>query len=74
MVQFLSYEGSFTATNGPAAGMASTDVGVSESTSGNKNNSLQLGGTGSSYSDFTWQSPLGKTSGNVNANQTFSTP
>ena len=30
VVQFLSYEGSFTATNGPAAGMTSTDIGVAE--------------------------------------------
>ncbi|MDX2472204.1 MAG: endonuclease [Candidatus Krumholzibacteria bacterium] len=74
VVQFLSYEGSFTATNGPAAGMVSTDIGVSEPSSSSKNKSLQLGGTGSSYSDFTWQSPLGKTSGNINANQTFITP
>jgi hypothetical protein len=30
VIQFLSYEGSFTATNGPALGMTSTDIGVSE--------------------------------------------
>ena len=28
VVQFLSYEGTFTANNGTAAGMTSTDVGV----------------------------------------------
>ena len=28
---FISYEGSFNATNGPASGMASVDIGVSES-------------------------------------------
>ena len=30
VVQFLSYEGTFIATNGPAAGMTSTDIGVAE--------------------------------------------
>lgn len=31
VVEFLSYEGSFAATNGPAAGMTSRDIGASES-------------------------------------------
>lgn len=31
VIAFISYEGSFTANNGPANGMTSTDVGVSES-------------------------------------------
>jgi hypothetical protein len=30
VVEFLSYEGSFVAANGPAQGLASTDIGVSE--------------------------------------------
>ena len=30
VVELLSYEGVFTASNGPAAGMTSVDVGVSE--------------------------------------------
>ena len=30
VVEFLSYEGTFTATDGPAAGMLSTDIGVLE--------------------------------------------
>lgn len=33
VVEFLSYEGVFTATNGPAAGMAATDIGVAQSSS-----------------------------------------
>ncbi|MGB5593826.1 MAG: hypothetical protein WBM62_07320 [Crocosphaera sp.] len=33
VVQFISYEGSFTAVDGPAAGLTSTDIGVSESSS-----------------------------------------
>ncbi len=31
VVEFLSYEGVFTATNGPASGRASTDIGVAQS-------------------------------------------
>lgn len=31
VVQFLSYEGTMTATNGPAAGLTSIDIGVSQS-------------------------------------------
>ena len=34
VVQFLSYGGTFTAVNGPANGMLSTDIGVSENGSG----------------------------------------
>ena len=30
VVEFLSYEGAMTATNGPAVGLTSTDIGVSE--------------------------------------------
>ncbi|MDQ3244217.1 MAG: Ig-like domain-containing protein, partial [Gemmatimonadota bacterium] len=30
VIEFISYEGSFAATNGPAAGMTSTDIGVQE--------------------------------------------
>ena len=33
VVQFLSYEGSFTATNGPASGQTSSNISVSETTS-----------------------------------------
>ena len=72
VLQFLSYEGVLTAASGPAAGMTSVDVGVSESSGSNKNHSLQLGGTGSSYDDFSWQGPVRHTRGKVNRNQTFS--
>ena len=53
VVQFLSYEGSFTATNGPAIGLISTDIGVSEVGTTPVGQSLQLTGTGSTYGDFT---------------------
>jgi hypothetical protein len=30
VIQFLSYEGAFKATNGPAIGMTSTDIGIAQ--------------------------------------------
>jgi len=71
VVQFLSYEGTFTATNGAAAGMASTNLPVSESATSTVGFSLQLGGTGRAYSSFTWQNVLDDTPGAVNRNQTL---
>jgi DNA/RNA endonuclease G (NUC1) len=41
VVEFLSYEGTFAATNGPASGVTSTDIGVSQSGSGAAGQSLQ---------------------------------
>lgn len=69
VVQFLSYEGSFMATNGPASGMTSTDIGVSEPGSTPVGQSLQLIGTGSAYADFTWSGPIGETFGACNTGQ-----
>jgi len=71
VVQFLSYEGVLTATNGAASGMSSTDIGVSETSSTKRGHSLQLSGTGQSYSDFTWQSASTSTKGAPNNNQSF---
>ncbi len=68
---FISYEGSLTASNGPAAGMQSNDIGVAENGSGSNRYSLQAGGNGSSASDFNWQNPLRATRGNPNRNQTL---
>jgi DNA/RNA endonuclease G (NUC1) len=51
VVEFLSYEGSFAATSGPAAGMTSTDVGVSEANAPPAGRSLQRAGNG------TWFGP-----------------
>lgn len=69
--QFLSYEGSFTATDGPAVGIMSTDIGVAESGSEPAGESLQLAGTGSFYEDFSWSVPATNTFGAPNAGQTF---
>jgi len=69
--QFLSYEGTITASAGPASGMTSVDIGVSESSSASVGDSLQLGGTGTSYADFTWQESSASTHDAVNTGQTF---
>ncbi len=71
VVQFLSYEGSFTAVGGPADGMTSVDVGVSESSSTLIGESLQLTGTGSMAEDFTWTGPVADTFNAINTGQTF---
>eukprot|EP00551_Chaetoceros_affinis_P011033 CAMPEP_0203663238 /NCGR_PEP_ID=MMETSP0090-20130426/899_1 /ASSEMBLY_ACC=CAM_ASM_001088 /TAXON_ID=426623 /ORGANISM="Chaetoceros affinis, Strain CCMP159" /LENGTH=773 /DNA_ID=CAMNT_0050526121 /DNA_START=15 /DNA_END=2336 /DNA_ORIENTATION=+ len=70
-VQFLSYEGTLTATNGPAAGLTSTDIGVRQS-SATVGTSLQLTGTGCESVDFTWSEGESQTKGVVNVGQVFS--
>ena len=73
VLQALSYEGVVgPALDGPATGATFTDIGVDEPGSTAIGLSLQLGGSGNSYTDFTgWQSPLGETPGALNANQTL---
>ena len=72
VVQFLSYEGTVTATNGPAAGRSSVDVGVSESSSTPVGSSLALVGTGVDAPDFTWANVDDDTPGAINGGQAFS--
>ncbi len=74
VVQFLSYEGTFTAVGGAANGMASTDVGVSEGTTSPVGWTLQLAGSGTTYGAFTWQAAAAGTAGLVNTGQSFGTP
>lgn len=71
VVQFISYEGSMTATDGEAAGQTSIDIGVAESTSTTIGYSLQLTGSGNKYSDFSWQAPQINTKGLLNNGQSF---
>lgn len=52
--QFLSYEGVLFGTSGPAGGYLSTDIGAQETGSEPPGFSLQLLGSGTQYSDFTW--------------------
>ena len=59
VLEVLSYEGTFTAINGPAAGMNSTDVGVSEPLSQPIGLSLQLIGGA-------WMAPAAHTEGLLN--------
>jgi len=72
VVQFISYEGQLVASSGPAAGMTSEDVGVSESSATAAGHSLQLGGSGSQYLSFAWQAAQNDTPAVANAGQTFS--
>jgi PKD repeat protein len=69
--QWLSYEGTFTAVGGPADGQLSVDIGVEEPGTTPTGFSLQLSGSGTSYSDFIWQVPADDTPGDLNNNQTF---
>jgi len=71
LVQFLSYEGQITATDGTANGETSTNIGVNESGSTPSGHSLQLSGSGSIYSDFSWQSAGANTAGSINTSQTI---
>ena len=75
VVEFLSYEGTFTATNGPASGMASVDVGVSEPGTTLVGQSLQRQGIGDGANaiaaNFVFAGPFAETPGAVNEGQSF---
>lgn len=71
VLYFISYEGSFTATNGTAVGLTSTDIGVSEPANTPVGQSLQLTGTGRQYHDFSWSAPAAESPGGINAGQTI---
>lgn len=73
VIQFLSYGGSFTAVDGIASGMLSTDILVFEDDTVPVGESLQLTGTGAYYEDFSWASAAVSTAGLKNNGQTFST-
>jgi len=72
LVQFLSYEGAFTAANGPAAGRASTAIRQSENGTGPTNGSIRLTGTGCGYASFTWAAPATASQNAINPGQAFS--
>ncbi len=72
VIQFLSYEGTFTATSGPANGLTSTDIAVFENGNEPLGLSLQLVGDGTTYADFTWSAPAGQSPEAVNSGQSFS--
>ncbi len=69
VVEFISYEGAFLATDGPASGILSVDVGVKETTSTSMGFSLQRSGKGNSPGGFEWDGPLAESPGLLNTNQ-----
>lgn len=74
VVQFLSYEGTVKAANGPAAGRTSQALPVSESDGTAVGSSLQLGGSGSRYADFSWRASAAHTFGGCNRGQSVASP
>lgn len=72
VIQFLSYEGEVTATNGPAAGMTSVLLPIDQhpESQAEVGESMQLTGTGNTYSDFTWEIKP-DTIDAINSGQTF---
>lgn len=72
VIEFISYEGAFTAGNGPAAGLTSVNVGVGVFESGSlSGTSIARTGAGESAGAFTWVISSTATSGAVNTGQSF---
>jgi hypothetical protein len=70
VLQFLSYEGSMRAQDGPAKGMVSTDIMLKETDESSNQDSLGLGGQ--KIGEFAWRKMVGNaTPGKLNAEQTF---
>jgi DNA/RNA endonuclease G (NUC1) len=65
VVEFLSYEGSFTGANGPASGMTSVDIGVRELGAAPEPGSAPFFSLARSASD-TWSGPAASTFGVCN--------
>lgn len=72
VVQFLGYEGSVTAANGPASGQTSDSLPVAEDSGTPAGTSLQLRGSGSGYGDFSWAGSSADSFGACNDGQSFS--
>ena len=70
LVEFLSYEGTMTANDGPAQGQTSTDIGVAESNATEIGDSLGLTGDGGTAIDFTWSITGAASPGQLNPGQT----
>lgn len=72
VVQFLSYEGSFTAASGPAAGLTSNNVGAGVYEDGTRGGtSVGLVGTGTTLADYQYALITSPTAGGVNTGQSF---
>lgn len=68
--QFISYEGLFSATGGPAVGRLSVDVGIAEPDTFPVGGSLSLTGIGGHDADFVWTQAGTASPGGVNPGQT----
>ncbi|HKV37187.1 MAG TPA: Ig-like domain-containing protein [Pyrinomonadaceae bacterium] len=71
VVQFLCYGGTFAATSNTALGLTCTDIGVTEPGTTPLGQSLQLQGSGTTYGNFTWSTPIANTQNLPNTGQTF---
>lgn len=69
LLQFLSYEGTMTASTGIAEGITSEDIGVSEGNQTPVGYSLQLSGIGNRYKTFVWEEASPHTFGSPNNHQ-----
>lgn len=69
VIQFLSWEGTITASVSVATGLTSTDIGKSETGTTPQGHSLQLIGTGTTYTDFTWDNSKTSTPNAINTGQ-----
>lgn len=74
VVEFLSYEGVFTARNGPANGRRSVDIGVSEGVGVTGSQSLQRRGSGTTAGSFSFAAPSTASFGACNSGQSFPAP
>lgn len=74
VAMFVSYEGIVDATDGPAAGQSSVDIGISE-IGATPDSSLGLTGSGGAAGDFTWATLIDlATPGASNDGQTITAP
>lgn len=71
VVEFLSYEGTFAATSGPAAGHVSVALGVLEGSDTPVGSSLQRGGPSGDPAELIWLASLPSTFGELNTAQSF---
>lgn len=69
LIQFISYGGTLTATEGVAKDVTAIDIGVKENDQTPEGFSLQLTGAGNRYNTFSWSGPSSHTFGEVNTGQ-----
>ena len=69
VVERLSYEGSFVAADGPAAGLSFDDIGVREDAETPAGLSLSRTGTGFTGADFHWAADVPATPGTLGSDQ-----